>query len=153
MRLIRNILFGALLSMSCTCQSQEISWTSFEDLNDSLSVEMKPIMVFIHADWCKFCLMQEQTTFKDSTIIKELENYYCLKLNVNTEHPINFLGRDYGIRKVSENRYEHELARFLTDNPKDEISLPSTVFFDEQLSGKKVVNGVLKVSYRATTKK
>ena len=69
---------------------------TFEDLPILSRNEAKPVMVFIHTDWCKYCLMQEQNTFTDSVIVSDLnENYYCIKLDAESEKTISFLNRKY----------------------------------------------------------
>ena len=89
---------------------------------------MSNVLIFIHTDWCKYCLMQSQTTFKDSSIIAALnKDYYCLKLNPEDTSSIEFLGKTY---RSNTNEY-HQLAQFLA--AKDgKITLPSTVLLNQQ---------------------
>ena len=117
------IVFGFLSAQN------QINWTSFDDINDSLRKEAKPVLIFIHTDWCKYCKMQENTTFKDVEVIQELnDTYYCIQLNAEVSDSIFFLGRTY---YKSPNSY-HELAIFLG---KDEgkLSFPTTVILDASL--------------------
>ncbi len=150
---VKSILFFVLLSGSICSHAQNISWTAFEDLNDSLSAEAKPLMIYIHADWCKYCLMQEQTTFKDSAMVTQLQNYYCLKLNSEAPKDIDFLGRTFSSKKVGDKRFEHDLVSFLADNEYNQIVLPTTVFLDENLTKKTIVKGVLKTINQTEAKK
>ena len=74
-----NKIFGILLFLfSFSLQAQDVNWVTFEELPKLTYKEAKPILIFIHTDWCKFCLMQEENTFSDSVVVKELnEHYYC----------------------------------------------------------------------------
>lgn len=120
--------------------SQEISWVKFEDLNDSLRVNEKPLMIFIHAEWCKYCKIQENTTFKDSAVIEKLnKQFYCLKLNAETSDSIQFLNRIY----IKSNTSYHELANFLGAENKT-LTFPTTVFLDENYTIKEKRIGLIR---------
>lgn len=93
---MRNVIAILSFVLSLNLSAQEINWVSFEELPLLEQKEQRPIMVFIHTDWCKYCLMQEQQTFKDSVIVEDLNNnYYCVKLNAESDETISFLNRDY----------------------------------------------------------
>jgi thioredoxin-related protein len=48
----------------------------FHQLDSLLSLEERPIAVFLHADWCKFCKNMKQTTFQNKEVIALLNNNY-----------------------------------------------------------------------------
>ena len=51
---------------------------SFEEVVQLSKENPKPIVVFTHTNWCKYCKIMEHVTFKDSRIIATLnENFYC----------------------------------------------------------------------------
>lgn len=92
----------------------------------------KPVMVFIHADWCKYCKMQKEETFKDEAICNSLNNeYYCIQLNSELEENIDFLNRTYHFIPSGNGTGTHELAQFLGSNS-GELVLPTTVFLNEK---------------------
>lgn len=118
---ILSLLFALDLS------AQEINWVAFEELPLLEQKESKPVMVFIHTDWCKYCLMQEQRTFTDSSVVTDLnENYYCVKLNAETDETISFLNRDYG-KSGNTNMLSWVLGA--QDN---QLSFPTTVTLSPQ---------------------
>lgn len=93
MKRVILILFVLIAFLS---RAQEINWVTFEDLPALSKQKAKPIMVFIHTDWCKYCLLQEQNTFTDSVVVGDLnENYYCIKLDAESKETISFLNREY----------------------------------------------------------
>jgi len=44
----------------------------------------KPLLIKFHADWCHNCTKMDRTTFKDSKVVLELENYISVKIDVDT---------------------------------------------------------------------
>ncbi|AEL26022.1 thioredoxin family protein [Cyclobacterium marinum] len=105
---------------------QEISWTAIESLKDSLRSNPKPIMVFIHTDWCKYCKMQENITFQKPKVAGLLsKNFYCIKINAESEEELVFLGRKYKPGKTGD---YHSLAKMLGTN-NGRLLFPTTVFY------------------------
>ena len=119
---MKRFLLIICVFLVLSSKAQEINWVTFEELPALSQEKQKPIMVFIHTDWCRYCLMQEQNTFSDSTVVADLnENYYCIKLNAESDSTISFLNRDY-----NKNGNTHALSWVLgaEDN---QLSLPTTV--------------------------
>ena len=76
--------------------AETIQWLSFEQLNDSLSVKPKKVFVNFYADWCLYCKEMDRTTFQDLAVIKTLnENYYAVKMNVESKETIFFGKPDF----------------------------------------------------------
>lgn len=124
---MKKIGFILLFLISLLTQAQEVNWVTFKELPLLINQEAKPIMVFIHTDWCKYCLMQEQNTFSDSAVVSNLnENYYCVKLNAETEETISFLNRDYNF-----NGNQNELS-WVLGAENNQLSFPTTVVLSSQ---------------------
>lgn len=124
------VLFGLL---GVRTQAQTNLWTSFEDLTDSLRKERRPVLVFIHTDWCTYCKMMELRTFSDATVASKLqEKFYCVRLNAEETQPITFLQRTYKFKPTGVKTGVHELAQVL-GTEKGKLSYPTTVFFDQNL--------------------
>jgi thioredoxin-related protein len=124
-------------------QAQTIQWTSFDNLTDSLRKERRPLLVFIHTDWCKYCKMMEVKTFTNPVIISTLNrNFYCLDLNAEEARTFIFLNKKYNFKPSGVNTGIQELAEILgTENGK--LSYPTTVFFDKNLQVQNRVVGML----------
>ena len=98
-------------------KGQSLSWTLIENLEDSLRAKPKPIMVFIHTDWCKYCKMQEKVTFNDQELINLLNrDFYSVKLDAEGEI-------DY-----------HELSKML-GMKNGKLLFPTTVFYSPTSQG------------------
>jgi uncharacterized protein YyaL (SSP411 family) len=122
-----------------SAQAQKVNWVSFADLPDSLRKAPKPILVFIHTDWCKYCLLQDHNTFQDSLVAQALnKNYYAIRLNGEETQPISFLNRIY----KSRSKGHHELAELL-GKEQGELVFPSTVILSEQLQLQQRITGFI----------
>lgn len=119
-----------ILCLSSTAHGQSIRWTSFEHLEDSLETERRPLLVFIHTDWCTYCKMQENVIFKDSALTDRLnKNYYSLRLNAESKADIAFIGRKY---RFKASRGYHELAEFIGTQG-GQLIFPITVLISKRL--------------------
>lgn len=142
MRLLM-IFLPLLFSLPNSLLSQELNWTSFEELVELQRKEARPLMVFIHADWCKFCLMQENNTFSDKEIAEYLnEHYYVLKLNGESKEAIRFLGREYSYTSSGVGTGQHQLAELL-GKINGTLSYPTTVILSPEFQLKGRENGFL----------
>lgn len=137
---------GLFLLCSTTLFGQNIKWTAFDNLKDSIRQEKKPLFIYIYTDWCKVCKMQENGSFKDSTLVAQLNSkYYCLKLNGEEKNNILFLNRNY---KFNSQKGNHELAAIL-GSFKGQLVFPTIVllnsFFEvnSQLSGLQELSTIL----------
>ena len=111
----------------------QIKWTEFEHLNDSLRQEAKPILVFIHAEWCAYCKLQENETFTRPAVVQKLnQEYYCLKLDAEGQEDITFLGRPYRFVSTGYRTGQHELAQLLGAID-EQLTLPTTLVLSEGL--------------------
>ncbi len=132
--------FGLFWLLAVESQAQTLRWTSFEHLTDSLRKERRPMLVFIHTDWCTYCKMMEVRTFANPQVVTKLqESFYCVRLNAEESQPITFLQRTYKFKATGVKTGVHELAEVLgTENGK--LRYPTTVFFDQylQLQGRMV---------------
>lgn len=124
-------LTTTLLIICCsTLLFGQTKWTKPEHLADSLRAAPKPVVVFIHTSWCKYCRMQEKTTFQDKKVSSILaKDFYLVGLDAESKEDINFLGRTY---KGQGDAHYHALAEYLgVINGK--IAFPTTVLMSPQL--------------------
>lgn len=118
-----------LLWAASGLQAQEVNWLSFDALQDSLRAHPKPVLIFIHTDWCKYCALQDHNTFGKTKVLKQLnQEYYAVRLNAETKESITFLNRSY---QGGTDRY-HELAQFL-GRSEGQLSFPTTLLFSRHL--------------------
>lgn len=120
-----------LVNLSCLVHGQSVvQWTAFEHLNDSLRNEKKPLMIFIHTEWCKYCDMQENIVFQQAKIASLLsQNFYCLRLEAEGSDEIKFLNRRYAFQSGSG---YHQLAELL-GKKNGSLIFPTTVLVNKDL--------------------
>lgn len=127
MKVKKSYVVLLLLLCSFAIQAQKITWVSFNELPALMREKPKPVMVFVHTNWCKYCLIQEQTTFTDSAAVNATnENYYAVKLNAESQDPISFLGRTY----YPTPNGTHDLANLIATK-NGQVTYPTTVFMSE----------------------
>jgi thioredoxin-related protein len=134
-----RLVVAFLFCIQSASLAQQVKWISFEELPAKMRAEARPILIFIHTDWCKYCALQENKTFTDSLIARVLnEKYYALKLNAEDKKSINFLGKEYRYKPNGASSGEHELA-VLLGKDKGTLSFPTTVFLSDtwQIIGRK----------------
>lgn len=87
---------------------------SFESIENKMIIAPRPLVVFIHTDWCIYCKNMENTTFKNNDIIQQLnENFYFASLNGESRATIHFLNKSFRFQPNGNKTGVHQLAREL----------------------------------------
>lgn len=87
---------------------------SFEQLDSLQEVEERPIAVFIHTDWCKYCDAMLNTTFKSEAVQISLnKSFYYVDLNAEYKNEIRFRNRVFKFKPTGNDLGIHELAEQL----------------------------------------
>lgn len=116
------LLFLVFFSVSASAQLQEYSFEALDTLKNN-----KPIIVFLHTNWCKYCKAMQQTTFKNEKVVSELnEKFYFIPFNAESKETITFHGHKFNYKATGNKIGVHELAEILgTYNNK--LEYPTTV--------------------------
>lgn len=120
-KLIVIFLFATL---SLTAQAQvenKINWLTFEQLNDSLAIKAKPVLIFFHTEWCAYCkkMLNESFTAKKVTELLS-RNYYVVKFDAESVDSVYFDGVLYtNVANRKTTGTTHTLANILMgkENP------------------------------------
>ncbi len=154
MNRIKLISAAILILLSAgSCQSQThtnepggIQWMDFEQAMKLNQTKPKKVFIDVYTGWCGWCKRMDATTFKDSAIVKYMnENYYSVKLDAETKDSIHYKDRAFGFKTEYK---ANELAVALLNG---QMGYPSYVFLDEQsnlltpLSGYKTVPELMPV--------
>ena len=114
-----------LFSINCFGQ---LTINTFEEI-ENLKLK-KPIVVFLHTDWCNYCNLMQQTTFKDKEVVKNLNtNYYFISFNAESKKEVNFLGQIYKFVPTGLKTGKHQIAEVL-GNVNGKINYPTTVILN-----------------------
>lgn len=133
-RLIITILllyFSTAISINGQ-STEKINWISFNQLNDSLKVQPKKVFVNFYANWCVYCKEMDRTTFQNKNVIKQLnENYYAVKMNIETDEKIVFGAQTLVNKRTKKMNPIHEIALLLASRKNKPFSLPAYIVFNE----------------------
>jgi len=123
--IISFILLLICIVFSNTGEAQLVNF-KFEQIDSLQRIKYKPVLVFIHTNWCKYCKAMESVTFKNEEIIAQInKDYYCVLLNAETKNDIYFNNKLYHYQPTGVNTGINELAEYLASINK-EISYPTT---------------------------
>lgn len=105
-----------------------IQWISWNEAAVAQEQNPKLLLVDVYTDWCGWCKVMDQQTFSDPQVADYInEHFYAVKLNAETEEPINFRGQEFKVVEGGR-RGIHTLAYALLDG---QLSYPSYVYLNE----------------------
>lgn len=108
MKKIGFILLFTLFALPGFGQIKSYSFSEVEKLHE---IAPKPIVVFIHTSWCKYCKLMENCSFKNQEIIQMLnENFYFVSFDAEEKLDIQFLNHTFAFKPTGQNTGIHELA-------------------------------------------
>ena len=113
-KLWHKIIVWACMLLQAQTSIAQLSTYQFEQLDSLHKVEKRNTVVFIHTDWCKYCQAMQNTTFKNDSIIKLLnESFYFIDLNAEKHRNISFQGQTFKYTPTGANTGIHGLAEQL----------------------------------------
>src|SRR3990170_2189347 len=122
-----------LLFIFSNSLAQQVDWIGFEKLNEKMRMQPRPVLVFIHTNWCKFCALQEEKTFTDSVISRKINSsFYAISLDAEQKSEIIFLNRRYRYKPSGSGTGYHQLAEVL-GKQNGTLSFPTTVILSTSL--------------------
>lgn len=86
----------------CQTSSQEIRWLDWSEAEKALHAKAKPVFLYLYAPWCEPCKRMEQTTLKDTAIIRQIQKHYI---------PVRFDAESRDLIIWNEEDYAFEFAR------------------------------------------
>ena len=113
---------------SGTQATEKINWMSWDEAIAANKIKPKKIFVDIYTDWCGYCKKMDATTFKDPSVVEEMNNsFYAVKFDAEMKEDITFNDAVFSFVNTGR-RGAHQLAFALVDG---RMSYPSFVLLDE----------------------
>lgn len=110
--------------------SAQLKTYQFEEIGSLQKIKKRNVAVFIHTDWCKYCKTMLNTTLKNDSIIKILnDKFYFIDLNAEERRIISFAGKHFQYKPTGSNTGINELAEQL-GNVDNKVSYPTFCFLN-----------------------
>jgi len=77
-------------------KSSNINWQSYNQGVKNAKAQNKPVFLYFHADWCKYCTKLKKTTFTDKDVLNYLNDNF-ISIAIDTEKQKDF-ARQWGIK-------------------------------------------------------
>lgn len=107
-------LFLLLFFFCAVSGFAQLKTYTFSEAEKLEKKQPKPIFVFVHTSWCKYCRMMENSTFKDPEVIRLLnDNFYFVALDAEQKTPILFKNNTFVFKPKGQNSGVHQLAEEL----------------------------------------
>jgi len=93
----------------------QMSSLTFSTVEQQMKVEPKPLVVFLHTDWCNYCALMEKKTFSNPVVQDLLkEKVYFISFNAETKEAVTFQQHSFVFKKKGMQGGVHELAEALS---------------------------------------
>lgn len=113
-RFISYFTFLITLFISINASYAQLNTVDFNQLENLQSIEQKKVVVFLHTDWCKFCLKMKNTSLNNDSVISSLnKNFYFVELDGESTEDIHYGGHTFKFKPNGLNTGTHELAEQL----------------------------------------
>ncbi|NEU09502.1 DUF255 domain-containing protein [Flavihumibacter sp. R14] len=120
-----GLCLGLLLSSEARSQI-----VAFNDLARLQNKEQRPVLVFIHTSWCRYCGSMSNSLQRNRQINDLISReFYVVLLDGEEKNNIRFAGRDFRFKPTGANTGTHELAAAL-GTLNGQISYPSICFLN-----------------------
>ena len=113
-----------LILLTANQSFAQLKMHTFEEA-ERLSLENpKPLVIFIHTSWCKYCKIMQNSTFKNEEVIKQLnENFYFISFDAEAKNDITFNHHIFKFKPKGNNSGVHELAESLSNQTYPTITI------------------------------
>ncbi len=119
------------LSFCAKGQAEFPVLASFAKIDSLQRAAPRPMVIFLHTDWCRYCRNMEQTTLRDPAVGALLNNhFYFLSLDAETEANIVFGNRSFSFQPTGNGNGIHALASAL-GTIAGQLQYPSLVIMNE----------------------
>lgn len=127
------LLFFLLIGLTVFSQkktTKELHQYTFEEVTELQKKEKRPVLIFLHTQWCKFCLAMKKNTFTNKEVIDILnKQFYFVSFDAECKQNVTFNNHTFKYKPSGANTGVHELATALTDK---ELTFPNTLVLSKK---------------------
>ncbi|WP_205510123.1 thioredoxin family protein [Longitalea arenae] len=134
------LMISMLLLPATFCVGQE-AMLPIEQLDSSMRLSPKPVLVLLTTDWCKYCHLQKAQLKKNRDFQTASQSFYYTEFNAEEKAPLAFHGQTYTYKATGISTGLHELALALAGDKS--VSFPAWVLLNKDYQVLYRYNGVL----------
>jgi thioredoxin-related protein len=126
---ITLLLTSVLLTLVSFGQIKQVK---FEELDSLQKVQKRPVFVFLHTTWCRYCSSMKNITLKNNEVISLVnQKFYYVSLDIEDENDITFRGYTFKYKPTGPNTGVHDLAEQL-GSINGELAYPTISFLNAE---------------------
>jgi thioredoxin-related protein len=127
-------VFLAASSFATKANHPALNWMSFDTGMQQATQEGKYVLLYFQADWCSYCTMMEQTTYKDSEVLRELRDHFIsIKVDTESEASVTWEDQSFTEKEFSAYMEVGGLPTLLFLSPESEVIGHYPSFADKNL--------------------
>jgi len=127
---LKQFVLVLFFIFSVQSNSQTLQTYSFEQVEQLVGKQPRPILLYFYTDWCQYCKRLQKTTFKDKNVIEKLNtNYYVISFDGGSKEEVTHKGVTYKFVPTGMKSGYHELVHHYIKK-RQEI-YPTLIFLDE----------------------
>jgi len=110
--------------------AQDLQTFHFDDLDSLQNLNEKPVMVFIHTDWCKYCEGMQKSMQTDEKLSHILQkSFYYVPFNAETQESVKLGSHTFKYVPKGPNTGYHELA-YAIGKINNQLTYPTICFLN-----------------------
>ncbi|MEP2772780.1 MAG: thioredoxin fold domain-containing protein [Fulvivirga sp.] len=121
-----------LFSLQSIVGFSQLKSYDIESIPELQKNEPRPVVVFLYADWCRYCKAMENTTFKKQDIVEKLNNdFYFVRFDGEQRESVTLGEKIYNFKPSGNETGMHELAMAL-GTIEGQVNYPTLVVVNER---------------------
>jgi thioredoxin-related protein len=100
---MKKLIFAALAPALLVMAQDELTWLDANEGLTKAKEEGKILLVDYYTDWCGWCKVMDDSTYKDPRVIETLEEYFVLaKINPEKDGAVNYQGKEVSAEEFAQ---------------------------------------------------